>query len=82
MKTNQEPIDLSKIPIYARIKSDITIPQHVKDQLAQSPNASPTNSIVICKLSDTLYTARWILQPVSFELDVQWDTTNQEGGAA
>lgn len=57
------------------------IPQHVRDTLAASPNASEANTITVCKLSDTLYTARWNLQPVSFELDTQWSTMDQDGGA-
>jgi hypothetical protein len=51
----------------------IPIPQHVRESLDKSPNASPRNTIVVSQLNETLYAARWNLQPHKMELDQLWE---------
>ena len=44
----------------------------------KSPNASAHNNIIVCKLNEKLYSARWNLQPHVMELDQLWETTSTE----
>ena len=52
---------------------EIHIPQHVREALDKSPNASPRNNIIVTMLNETLYSARWNLQPHRMELDQLWE---------
>lgn len=51
----------------------IHIPQHIREALDKSPNASANNTIVVTQLNDKLYAARWNLQPNKMELDQLWE---------
>ncbi len=51
----------------------ISIPQQVREALDKSPNASPRNTIIVSQLNETLYAARWNLQPHKMELDQLWE---------
>jgi hypothetical protein len=53
---------------------EIHIPQHIRDALNKSPNASKNNTIIVCQINETLYSARWNLQPHTMELDQLWET--------
>jgi hypothetical protein len=53
---------------------EIHIPQHIREALNKSPNASPRNNIIVTKLNENLYSARWNLQPHRMELDQLWET--------
>ena len=50
------------------------IPEHIREALDKSPNASPHNNIIVCKLNEKLYAARWNIQPHVMELDQLWET--------
>ena len=52
---------------------EIHIPKHVKEVMDKSPNASPQNNIIVTMLNETLYSARWNLQPHRMELDQLWE---------
>ena len=54
--------------------NELHIPQHVKEALDKSPNASPRNNIIVTKLNENLYSARWNLQPHGLDLEVLWET--------
>jgi hypothetical protein len=56
----------------------IIIPEHIREALDKSPNASPHNNIIVCKLNEKLYSARWNLQPHVMELDQLWGTNTTE----
>lgn len=49
------------------------IPQHVREILNKSPNASPNNNIIVTKIDEKIYSARWNLQPNRMELDQLWE---------
>ena len=51
----------------------VHIPEHIREALNKSPNASANNSIVVTQLNDKLYSARWNLQPHKMELDQLWE---------
>ena len=52
---------------------NIYIPDHVREKLNASPNASPRNTIIVSKISDTIYFARWNLMPEVVELETCWE---------
>jgi len=52
---------------------EIQIPQHVREALDQSPNASPSNNIIVSQINERVYAARWNLQPNRMELDQLWE---------
>lgn len=54
------------------------IPEHIREALDKSPNASAHNNIIVTKLDENLYAARWNLQPHGMELDQLWETTSTE----
>jgi hypothetical protein len=56
----------------------IPIPEYVREALDKSPNASAQNTIIVCKLNEKLYAARWNLQPYGMELDQLWETVTTE----
>ena len=56
---------------------EIKIPQHVREALDQSPNASPSNNIIVSKLNEKLFSARWNLQPHKMELDQLWEVNHE-----
>jgi hypothetical protein len=51
----------------------VHIPHHIHDALNRSLNASANNNIMVSQLSETLYAARWNLQPHKMELDQLWE---------
>jgi hypothetical protein len=53
---------------------EIHIPQHIREALNKSPNASPRNNIIVTMLSETLYSARWNLQPHGLDLEILWES--------
>lgn len=53
--------------------SELHIPQHVREALGKSPNASPRNNIIATKLNENLYSARWNLQPHGLDLEPLWE---------
>jgi hypothetical protein len=61
-----------------RANTSVVIPQHIREALDKSPNASAHNNIIVCKLNEKLYAARWNLQPHEMELDQLWETTTNE----
>ena len=54
------------------------IPEHIREALDKSPNASPHNNVIVCKLDEKLFAARWNLQPHKMELDLVWEITATE----
>jgi hypothetical protein len=54
--------------------SQLHIPQHVREAMDKSPNASPRNNIIVTELSENLYSARWNLQPHGLDLEILWET--------
>jgi hypothetical protein len=52
---------------------NIYIPEHIREALNKSPNASPNNSIIVSQLNEKLYAARWNLQHNVMELDQMWE---------
>ena len=52
---------------------EMQIPQHVREALDQSPNASPSNNIIVSQINERVYAARWNLQPNRMELDQLWE---------
>jgi hypothetical protein len=55
------------------MNQSIIIPQHVREALDKSPNASAKNTIIVSQINETLYSARWNLQPHEMELDQMWE---------
>jgi hypothetical protein len=55
------------------MNQSIIIPQHVREALDKSPNASAKNTIIVSQINETLYSARWNLQPHKMELDQMWE---------
>lgn len=60
---------------------NISIPQHIREALNKSPNASPNNTIIFSKLNEKLYAARWNLQHVKIELDQMWEVDYETSSA-
>lgn len=60
------------------MKTPIVIPQHIREALDKSPNASPRNTIIVTKLNKNLYSAGWNLQPHGMELNQQWEIPSTE----
>ena len=56
---------------------NIHIPEHIRDALNKSPNASPNNSIIVSQLNEKLYAARWNLQHNVMELDQMWEVNDE-----
>ena len=56
----------------------MTIPEHIREALDKSPNASAHNNIIVTKLGENLYAARWNLQPHGMERSKLWDATSTE----
>ena len=52
---------------------EMQIPQYVREALDQSPNASPSNNIIVSQINERVYAARWNLQPNRMELDQLWE---------
>lgn len=61
-----------------RADTSVVIPEHIREALDKSLNASPHNNIIVCKLNEKLYSARWNLQPHGMELDQLWETNTTE----
>jgi len=55
------------------MNESIQIPDHVLQELHKSPNASESNTIIVSQINETLYSARWNLQPHKMELDQMWE---------
>jgi hypothetical protein len=56
---------------------NLHIPEHIRDALNKSPNASPNNSIIVSQLNEKLYAARWNLQHNVMELDQMWEVNDE-----
>jgi hypothetical protein len=56
---------------------NIYIPQHIREALDKSPNASPNNSIIVSQINEKLYSARWNLQHNVAELDQMWEVNGE-----
>ena len=56
---------------------NIHIPEHIRDALNRSPNASSNNSIIVSQLNEKLYAARWNLQHNVMELDQMWEVNDE-----
>jgi hypothetical protein len=52
---------------------NIHIPQHIREALDKSPNASLNNRIIVSQINEKLYSARWNLQHNVMELDQMWE---------
>lgn len=63
------------------MNTNIYIPQHIRDALNKSPNASPNNTIIVSQLNEKLYAARWNLQPHRMELDQMWEVNCESQSA-
>lgn len=55
----------------------IHIPQHIREALDKSPNASPRNNIIVSQINEKLYAARWNLQHNVVELDQMWEVNDE-----
>ena len=55
------------------MNESIQIPDHILQELHKSPNASASNTIIVSQINETLYSARWNLQPHKMELDQLWE---------
>lgn len=53
--------------------NELYIPKHVRESLGKSLNASPRNTIIVTKLNENLYSARWNLQPHGLDLEPLWE---------
>jgi len=56
---------------------EIHIPEHIREGLDKSPNASPRNKIIVTMLNETLYSARWNLQPHGLDLEQLWEVNDE-----
>lgn len=52
---------------------EIHIPENIREALNKSPNASPSNNIIVTQIDEKIYSARWNLQPNRMELDQLWE---------
>jgi hypothetical protein len=52
---------------------EIHIPEYIRETLNKSPNASPSNNIIVTQIDEKIYSARWNLQPNRMELDQLWE---------
>lgn len=57
------------------------IPKHIRETLNKSPNASPSNNIIVTKIDEKIYSARWNLQPNRMELDQLWEVDCEKESA-
>ncbi len=60
---------------------EIHIPQHIIEILNKSPNASPSNNIIVTQIDEKIYSARWNLQPNKMELDQLWEVNCEKESA-
>lgn len=51
----------------------VHIPEHIREALNKSPNASANNNIIVTQIDEKIYSARWNLQPNKMELDQLWE---------
>ncbi len=70
-----------KHPISFRQINIMSIPEHIREALNKSPNASPSNTIIVSQLNEKLYAARWNLQHAVMELDQMWEVDGKSQSA-